>query len=419
MLKVYRYRLYPTLDQEALLAASFGAVRYAHNSALAYRSKAYRRRGESVSYGDTVRLLNMLKKAKPWLGTAYSQSLQMALRCLDAAFTNFFRNPAEIGYPRFWTKQGRQTLQYPQGVKADFRHAALFFPKLGWVPCVFHRRFSGTVKTVTLRKEKSGAYHASVLVETEDAPAPEPQPVESENDILGIDIGVKTLAVCSDGSAYANPKFLAASEDRLRKEQKSLSRKKKDSKNREKQRQRVAKISEKIANQRKDAIEKATSEIAGKSQTAVAAETLNVEGMLQNRCLAKSVSDSSMSYFLRRLEDKCRASGKVFVKVNRWYPSSQTCSACGYVNTEVKDLSIREWECPECHTCHDRDGNAALNIAREGYRLITRLPMDGGEVTPVERAAIRQDDESPAATGFAEAGRVPENDEGSPEAPCL
>ena len=415
MIKAYHFRLYPTLSQIPLLASSFGAVRYVYNTALSYRSKAYKRRKESISYYDSVKLLNILKKAKPWLRDAYSQSLQMALRNLDTAFTNFFRDPANVGYPKFKKKTSAQSLQYPQKVKVNFQTAMIYFPKLGWVPCVFHRRFEGKIKTVTLAKETDGSYYVSILVENDcKAPAVIQQSVNNEGDVLGIDMGVKELCTCSDGTVFENNRYLTKSEKRLKREQKKLSRKKKGSSNRNKQRIKVARVHKKIANQRKDVVEKATAEIAGKSHAAVAVETLNVKGMQKNHHLAKCVSDASMSCFLTRLETKCRNSGKTFVKVDRWFPSSQTCSVCGYVNKEIKDLKIREWECPVCHTRHGRDSNASLNIAREGYRLIARLPMDGGEVTPVEKTALQQDNQGPAVTDFAEAGRVLER-----EATCL
>ena len=415
MIKAYHFRLYPTLSQIPLLASSFGAVRYVYNTALSYRSKAYKRRKESISYYDSVKLLNILKKAKPWLRDAYSQSLQMALRNLDTAFTNFFRDPANVGYPKFKKKTSAQSLQYPQKVKVNFQTAMIYFPKLGWVPCVFHRRFEGKIKTVTLAKETDGSYYVSILVENDcKAPAVIQQSVNNEGDVLGIDMGVKELCTCSDGTVFENNRYLTKSEKRLKREQKKLSRKKKGSSNRNKQRIKVARVHKKIANQRKDVVEKATAEIAGKSHAAVAVETLNVKGMQKNHHLAKCVSDASMSCFLTRLETKCRNSGKTFVKVDRWFPSSQICSVCGYVNKEIKDLKIREWECPVCHTRHGRDSNASLNIAREGYRLIARLPMDGGEVTPVEKTALQQDNQAPAVTDFAEAGRVLKR-----EAPCL
>ena len=415
MIKAYHFRLYPTLSQIPLLASSFGAVRYVYNTALSYRSKAYKRRKESISYYDSVKLLNILKKAKPWLRDAYSQSLQMALRNLDTAFTNFFRDPANVGYPKFKKKTSAQSLQYPQKVKVNFQTAMIYFPKLGWVPCVFHRRFEGKIKTVTLAKETDGSYYVSILVENDcKAPAVIQQSVNNEGDVLGIDMGVKELCTCSDGTVFENNRYLTKSEKRLKREQKKLSRKKKGSSNRNKQRIKVARVHKKIANQRKDVVEKATAEIAGKSHAAVAVETLNVKGMQKNHHLAKCVSDASMSCFLTRLETKCRNSGKTFVKVDRWFPSSQTCSVCGYVNKEIKDLKVREWECPVCHTRHGRDSNASLNIAREGYRLIARLPMDGGEVTPVEKTALQQDNQAPAVTDFAEAGRVLKR-----EAPCL
>ena len=415
MIKAYHFRLYPTLSQIPLLASSFGAVRYVYNTALSYRSKAYKRRKESISYYDSVKLLNILKKAKPWLKDAYSQSLQMALRNLDTAFINFFRDPANVGYPKFKKKTSAQSLQYPQKVKVNFQTAMIYFPKLGWVPCVLHRRFEGKIKTVTLTKETDNSYYVSILVENNcKAPAVIQQSVNNEGDVLGIDMGVKELCTCSDGTVFENNRYLTKSEKRLKREQKKLSRKKKGSSNRNKQRIKVARVHKKIANQRKDVVEKATAEIAGKSHAAVAVETLNVKGMQKNHHLAKCVSDASMSCFLTRLETKCRNSGKTFVKVDRWFPSSQTCSVCGYVNKEIKDLKIREWECPVCHTRHGRDSNASLNIAREGYRLIARLPMDGGEVTPVEKTALQQDNQAPAVTDFAEAGRVLKR-----EAPCL
>ena len=374
MIKAYHFRLYPTLSQIPLLASSFGAVRYVYNTALSYRSKAYKRRKESISYYDSVKLLNILKKAKPWLRDAYSQSLQMALRNLDTAFTNFFRDPANVGYPKFKKKTSAQSLQYPQKVKVNFQTAMIYFPKLGWVPCVFHRRFEGKIKTVTLAKETDGSYYVSILVENDcKAPAVIQQSVNNEGDVLGIDMGVKELCTCSDGTVFENNRYLTKSEKRLKREQKKLSRKKKGSSNRNKQRIKVARVHKKIANQRKDVVEKATAEIAGKSHAAVAVETLNVKGMQKNHHLAKCVSDASMSCFLTRLETKCRNSGKTFVKVDRWFPSSQTCSVCGYVNKEIKDLKIREWECPVCHTRHGRNSNASLNIAREGCSRTIKL----------------------------------------------
>ena len=367
MVKAYRYRLYPDDEQQALLCQHSGVIRYVYNKGLEYRSKAYKRRGESINYCGTNNLLNILKKSKPWLKEPYSQSLQMALRNLDAAFTNFFRAPDRFGYPRFRKKGGKERIQYPQNCRADSQNQMLYLPKIGWVPCVFHRRFRGKIKTVTVSLEPSGAVYASVLVDDGmSGKEKQPLPVNSEADVLGVDAGVKTLAACSDGTEYGNSRNLAKSEKRLKKEQRNLSRKKKGSKNREKQRIRVARISEKIANQRKDAIEKATKDIAGKSHAAVAIEDLNVKGMQKNHSLAKAVGDASMSLFLSRLESKCAAAGKTVVRVSRWFASSQACSCCGYVNKEVKDLSIREWECPVCHTRHGRDANASLNIAVRG-----------------------------------------------------
>lgn len=417
MLESYRYRLYPDNNQKLELEQDFGSVRFVSNKALEFRSKAYRRRGESKNFHDTRKLLNILKANKPWLKNTYSQCFHTALMNLDTAFRNFFRDPEHFHYPHFKSRKGKQSLQFPQNVKVDFQNQMTYFPKRGWMKTVFHRRFEGKIKTVTLTKETDGSYYVSILVKNEDkAPAVIQQSVNDEGDVLGIDMGVKELCTCSDGIVFDNNRYLSKSEKRLKREQKRLSRKKKGSANRNKQRIKVAKVHKKIADQRKDAIEKATTEIAGKSHAAVAVETLCVKGMVRNHHLAKSVSDASMSAFLTRLETKCRSRGKTFVKVDRWFPSSQTCSVCGFIDKEIKDLKIREWECPRCHTRHERDENASINIAREGYRLIARLPMDGGEVTPVEKTALRQNSQASAVTGFAETGRVLSL---TTEAPCL
>ena len=407
MFEAYRFRLYPNKNQIHELEQDFGSVRFVSNKALEYRSKAYKRRSESINFHDTRKLLNILKANKPWLKETYSQCFHATLMNLDTAFRNFFRDPEHFHYPRFKTRKDKQSLQFPQNVKVDFHRQTTYFPKRGWIKTVFHRRFEGMIKTVTLTKETDGSYYVSVLVENESkTPIVVPLSVNDKSDVLGIDMGVKELCTCSDGTVFENNRYLAKAEKRLKREQKRLSRKKKGSANRIKQRIKVAKVHKKISNQRKDAIEKATAEIAGKSHAAVAVEDLNIKGMVRNRHLAKSISDASMSYFLTRLETKCGNKGKTFVKVNRWYPSSQTCSVCGFVNKQIRDLKIREWECPECHTRHERDANASLNIAREGYRLIAQLPMDGGEVTPVKKTALQQDNQVTVATGFAEAGRV-------------
>ena len=193
----------------------------------------------------------------------------------------------------------------------DFQEQKLHVPKIGWVPCIFHRRFEGRMKTVTISIEPSGEFHVSILVENEDkTPVVIQQGVKDESDVLGIDMGVKDLCTCSDGTVFGNNRYLAKSEKRLRREQRRLSRKKKGSANRNKQKIKVAEVNKKIADQRKDTIEKATAEIAGKSHAAVAVENLCVKGMVENHHLAKSVSDASMSTFLTRLYVKEKEQGE-------------------------------------------------------------------------------------------------------------
>jgi putative transposase len=361
MLKTYSYRLYPEASQIQCLAKTFGSVRFVYNKLLEMRIKAYQRRKESLScFECNKRIKSILKKAYPWLGEVNSQALQMASRNLDTAYKNFFQRK-EAGFPRFKKRSGRQSFQCPQNCKVDFQKQELYVPKVGLVPCVFHRRFKGDVKMVTIVKEPSGKYFAKVLVETTAVPHPVGKPILRETTV-GIDLGIKTLAVCSNGMEFPNHKHLAESEKKLARLQRDLSRKAKGSRNREKARIQVARIHEKIANQRKDTIEKATSMIVDDNQVdAVCMEDLNVKGMVRNFKLAKSIVDASFGFFRMRMEQKCRERGKSFVLAPRFYASSKTCNTCKTTYRNLP-LSVREWICPSCGKLVERDRNASLNL---------------------------------------------------------
>lgn len=415
MLKSYSYRLYPTAEQQHLLSRAFGSVRFVYNRLLEYRKKAYERRKESRNYYDCNAFLKKLKDIYPWLSDINSQSLQMSNRNLDTAFRNFLRNPGKTGYPRFRKRSSRQSFQCPQNAKVDYPSSSIYLPKIGWIKCVFHRRFKGEVKTVTVVLEPSGKYYVKILVETGVVNAiPEARLPESLDETLGIDMGVKTLAVCSDGTGYQNNKYLSKSESKLKCLQREVSRKKKGSSNRKKAVKKLARCHEKIRNQRKDAIEKATTDIVNKNHVAICVEDLNTRGMMKNHNFAKAISDSSFSFFLSRLEQKCIEHGILFVKVPRFYASSKTCSICGYI---YKDLTLneREWKCPVCNAEHNRDRNASVNIQKKGYDMI--LPVDGGEVTPAEMNMVDDRANAPKKPSIAEAGIVLENT--ASEAPCL
>ena len=416
MLKAFSYRLYPTSEQQVLLARTFGSVRFVYNRLLEYRNKAYGRRKEKRNYYDCSDFLNKLKDVYPWLRDVNSQALQMANRNLDTAFRNFFRSHGKTGYPNFKKRSSKQSFQCPQHVKVDYKAAAVYLPKIGWIDCVFHRRFKGDVKTVTVVLEPSGKYYVRILVENGVCKAEaDIKTPASLDDVLGIDMGVKTLAVCSDGTEYQNNRYLAKSERKLKTLQRRVTRKKKGSSNRRKATRKLARCHEKIRNQRNDTIEKTTADIVNKNHVAVCVEDLNTKGMMLNHNLAKAISDASFSTFLTRLEQKCIEHGTLFIKVPRFYASSKLCSNCGYIYKGLT-LSEREWKCPVCSVVHDRDRNASVNIQKKGYEMIT-IPVDGGKSTPVETNMVDDRAYAPKKPDVGEAGIVPENT--TQEAPCL
>lgn len=380
MLRAYKYRIYPTDEQKVLFAKTFGCCRFVYNWALNLKITAYQERKETLG---NVYLTNLMKselKAEyEWLSDVNSQSLQSALRNLDTAYTNFFRNTKAIGFPKFKSRKDRQSFLCPQHCRVDFEKGTITIPKAKDIPAVLHRKFKGTVKTVTVSMAPSGKYFASVLVDT--AIQELPVTLIQDDTTLGIDLGLKSLAVCSDGRTFDNPKNLQRSLDRLKLLQKRLSCKQKGSSNRNKARIRVARLQEHIANSRKDNLHKITYALTHDSQVrTICMEDLNVKGMQRNHHLAQAVSDVSFGMFLTLLEYKCKWYGVNLVKIDRFAPSSKTCGKCGYIYKGLK-LSERSWTCPECGTHHDRDFNAACNIKRFGLKA---LPTERGKVKPVD-----------------------------------
>ena len=382
MLRAYKYRIYPTEEQKVLLAKTFGCCRFVYNWALNLKIEAYKQEKKSIGNVElTNRMKRELKTEHEWLGEVNSQALQSALRNLDTAYKNFFRDTHAVGFPRFKIRKNRQSFQCPQHCSVDFKKGTLSIPKAKGSPAVPHRKFKGMVKTVTISMTPSGKYFASVLVDTaiQELSASTIQ----GNTTLGIDLGIKSLAVCSgsDGRTFDNPKNLQHSLDRLALLQKRLSRKQKGSANRNKARIRVARLQEHIANCRKDNLHKITHVLTHDSQVrTLCMENLNVKGMQSNHHLAQAVGDASFGMFLTMLEYKCRWYGVNLVKIDRFAPSSKTCGQCGYVYKGLK-LSERSWTCSECGTHHDRDFNAACNIKEFGLKA---LPTERGKVKPVD-----------------------------------
>ena len=364
MERSYEIRIYPNARQRELIGRTFGCCRYVYNRVLAMRQEEYGRNGKSRGIGSYMTQLPVWKKTDaPFLAEVDSMALQQSLRDLDRAYQNFFRNPGRTGFPKFRSKHaGRRSYRTNMACVPDPRHVKL--PKLGLVKARVSRRIEGRVLSATVKQVPSGRYFVCLCC----TDCPEPEAAPGAIAVLGIDAGVHDLMARSDGVKVASPKALARGERKLAREQRRLSRKRKGSKRREKQKRKVARIHERIANQRKDAIHKATTDAVRESQ-AIAVEDLDVRGMERDRRLAKAVADASMSEMMRQLEYKCSWHGRRFVKVSRWYPSSKTCSRCGHVLEELP-LSVRAWTCPACGARHDRDLNAAVNIARKGARLL-------------------------------------------------
>ena len=341
-----------------------------------------------------------LKSKNEWLKEVNSQSLQSALRNLDTAYSKFFQNPKAVGFPKFKSRKSRQSFQCPQHCSVDFSSSTISIPKAKNIPAILHRKFAGKIKTVTISMNPSGRYFASVLVETNITELSVSE-IREENTI-GIDLGIKEHAVCSDGRIFDNPKNLSHSLELLQRRQRQLSRKQKGSANRDKARIKLARIQERISNQRKDHIHKVTSILTHDSQVyTICIEDLNVKGMQQNRKLARNISDASFGMFRSILEYKCRWYGINLISIDRLAPSSKTCSKCGYVYDGLT-LSNRRWQCPQCGSIHDRDLNAACNIKNFGLKA---LPVERGEVKPVDCPIVDERRLRPKKQRQVEAGK--------------
>ena len=350
MLRAYKYRLYPTDEQKVLFAKTFGCCRFVYNWGLNLKISAYKEKKETLSNVHITNLMRSeLKSKNEWLKEVNSQSLQSALRNLDTAYSKFFKNPKAVGFPKYKSRKNKQSFQCPQHCSVNFNSSTISIPKAKNIPAILHRKFAGKIKTVTISMNPSGRYFASVLVETNITELSVSE-IREENTI-GIDLGVKEHAVCSDGRIFDNPKNLSHSLELLQRRQRQLSRKQKGSANRDKARIKLARIQERISNQRKDHIHKVTSILTHDSQVyTICIEDLNVKGMRQNRKLARNISDASFGMFRSILEYKCRWYGINLISIDRFAPSSKTCSKCGYVydeETPFEELPDT-WVCPLC-----------------------------------------------------------------------
>ena len=364
ILRAYKYIIFPTKEQEVLLAKHFGCSRWIYNYALDKKVKAYQTTKESLSRFTIQKDLPQLKKAEEtsWLKEVNSQSIQASLENLDKAFTKFFRD--KKGFPKFKSKKdNRQSFSVPQNGIVDFETNTISLPKFKTpIKCKLHRKFEGNSKTVTVSKTPSGKYFISVLVEVnEELPALKPI---DENKAVGIDLGIKTFAVLSNGVEIENPKHLKRSLEKLKTLQRKVSKKQKGSSNRKKSVKRLGKLHEKVSNQRLDFLHKTTHYLASNYAT-ICLETLRASNMIKNHKLAQALSDISIGKFNEILEYKAKWNGVNILRIGQFTPSSRMCT-CGIINKELK-LSDRVWTCKACGVTHDRDELAANNIKKFAF----------------------------------------------------
>lgn len=360
MLTTYRIRLYPDASQRQSLAKQFGCVRWVWNNALVETQRLYKETGKGLAYESMSVRLPKLKIQHEWLNEASAQALQQSVRNLSRAFIRFFERKSK--YPRFKSKHGAQSVQFPQAVSIEGSHIKL--PKTGRVKCVVHRPISGTIKTVTVSRTTCGHYYACVLTEDDH----EMPPISADGPAVGIDVGLIDFAVTSNGSHFSNPRHLRSAEKNLKRKQRKLLRKKKGSNSRNKARRLVARVHERVANARKDFLHKVSRKLVNENQV-LAVEDLCVKAMVRNPNLAKSISDTGWGTFARFVKYKAEREGKLFVRTGRFFPSSKACSECGMIHGSM-NLSVRHWTCNGCGTVHDRDENAAKNIRDEAIRMI-------------------------------------------------
>lgn len=382
MQRALRYRFYPTPEQESLLRRTIGCCRLAYNKALAARTEGYFQRGERISYAQTDRMLTGWKKEESlhFLNEVSSVPLQQALRHLQTAFGNFWDK--RTAYPTFKKKRGGGSATYTRSA-FRFRDGQVFLAKCSEaLPIRWSRQLPAGVEpsSVVVSLHPSGRWHISLKV---DDPTIQPLPPVERS--IGLDAGISALVTDSDGNTIANPRTINRFQKRMRQAQKALSRKVKGSNNRRKAKVRVARIHARIADIRQNHLHQLSTRLIRENQTIVV-EDLNIRGMVKNHSLACAISDASWSELMRQLSYKAEWYGRKLVKVDRFFPSSKTCSACGHLLNKLP-LQIRSWECPSCGATHDRDHNAARNILAAGLAV----EVCGASVRPSRQKTGRQE----------------------------
>lgn len=371
MIKSYKFRIYPTKEQQEKINKNIGCCRFVYNYYLNKRIEIYEQAKETFNYYACANDLTQLKKQEEftWLQEAEAAALQNSLNDLDTAFKNFFKSFSSshnVGYPKFKSKHNPNQSYRSKNSSGSMKiiKNQIQLPKLGFVKIRLSREINGKIFSATISKNRCNQYYCAINFDQNDFTL-----FRHTGCAIGIDLGIKDYAITSDGIKFDYPKFYIKSQDKIAKLQKKLSRKSKGSINSEKARIKLARFSQHVANQRKDFLHKLSTQLI-KENDIICVENLKVANMLKNHKLAKHIQDSSWSEFVRQLKYKSAWHDRRLQQVDPYFPSSQLCSSCGYKNIETRNLNIRKWLCPECNTLHDRDTNAAKNILIEGLRLL-------------------------------------------------
>ena len=378
--KGFEYRMYPSQEQQLLLARTFGCSRWVFNHFLEEKIRVFKETKKHLNYSKCCKMLTALKTQEDtvWLAEVEAAALQQSLRNLDRAFDNFSKRRKQgVGFPSFKKKKSRKTYRTPAAKIVDDSH--VWIPKVGLIKARITRPIQGRITSATIKQTPSGKYF--IVFTCVDIPEP---PKAKTGKAIGIDLGIASLITTSEGEKIEGVADNQKLDKKLAREQRKLSRKKKGSNNRAKQKIKVARVYEKIASKRKDHLHKVTAKLISENQV-ICAETLNVAGMMKNHHLAKSIVAQSFATVLGFLEYKAREKGKIFVQVDRWFASSKTCHSCG-VKADAMPLNIRSWQCKNCGARHDRDINAAKNILSEGIRILNGT--EGHSGTTAESFAV-------------------------------